>query len=89
MLTNHKKEIFPLKRGFLGESQRPVRWLSKQISSFRLETHQLFLISIKLAVMLHYRIHGYLNKELLVRNSSQSEGFRLSAAMKTRRLANI
>ena len=39
LLANHKKEIFPLKRAFLGESQRPVRRLSNQISSFRLETH--------------------------------------------------
>ena len=30
---------FPLKRAFLGESQRSVRRLFNQISSFRLETH--------------------------------------------------
>ena len=39
LLTNHKKGIFRLKRAFLGESQRPVRRLSSQVSSFRLETH--------------------------------------------------
>ena len=39
VLVNHKKGIFPLKRAFLGESQRQVRRLSNQISSFRLETH--------------------------------------------------
>ena len=38
--------------------------------------------------MLHYRIHGFLHTELLVRNSFQSEAFRLRAAMKTQRLAN-
>ena len=42
VLANHKKGIFPLKRALSGESQRSVRWLSNQISSFRLETHQLF-----------------------------------------------
>ena len=39
VLANHKKGILPLKRAFLGESQRLVRRLSNQISSFRLETH--------------------------------------------------
>ena len=39
VLANHKKGIFRLKRVFLGESQRPVRSLSNQISSFRLEIH--------------------------------------------------
>ena len=39
VLANHQKEIFPLKRAFLGESQRPLRRLSIQVSSFRLETH--------------------------------------------------
>ena len=34
-----QKRIFPLKRAFLGESKGPVRQLSNQISSFRLETH--------------------------------------------------
>ena len=38
-LVNHKKGIFPLKRAFLGENQQPVRRVSNQISSFRLETH--------------------------------------------------
>ena len=38
--------------------------------------------------MLHYRTHGFLHTELLVRNSFQSEAFRLRAAMKTQRLAN-
>ena len=39
VLLDHKKRIFPLKRAFLGKNQRPVRWLSNQVSSFRLETH--------------------------------------------------
>ena len=39
VLANHKKGIFPLKRAFLGESQRPVRRRSNQISSLRLETY--------------------------------------------------
>ena len=79
-----------MKRAFLGQSQQPVRRLSNQISSFRLETHQLFLTYVQLTVMLHYRIQGFLHTELLlVQNSFQSEGFCLRAAMKTQRLANI
>ena len=40
--------------------------------------------------MLHYRIHGFVHTELLlVGNSFQSEAFRLRAAMKTQRFANI
>ena len=39
VLVNHKKWIFWLKRAFLGENQRPVRQLSNQICSFRLEIH--------------------------------------------------
>ena len=39
--------------------------------------------------MLHYRIHDFLHTELLVQNLFQSEGFRLRAAMKTQRLANV
>ena len=89
MLANHKKRILLLKRAFLGESQRPVRRLSNQISSFRLETHQLFLTYVQLTAMLHYRVHGSLHMELLVRNSFQREAFRLRVAMKTQRLANI
>ena len=38
VLANHKKGILRLKRAFLGESQRPVSWLSNQILSLRLET---------------------------------------------------
>ena len=34
-----QKRIFSLKRALLDEGQRPVRWLSNQSSSFRLETH--------------------------------------------------
>ena len=63
MLANHKKWIFLLKRAFLGESQRPVRRLSNQISSFRLETHWSFLTDVQLTLMLHYRIHGFLRTE--------------------------
>ena len=39
--------------------------------------------------MLHYRIHGFLRTELLVRNSLQGEVFHVRAAMKTQRFANI
>ena len=39
LLDSHKKGIFPFKRAFLGEIQRPVRRLFNQISSFGLETH--------------------------------------------------
>ena len=39
LLANYtKKQFFSLKQAFLGESQRPVRQLFNQISSFRLET---------------------------------------------------
>ena len=87
VLVNHKKEIFPLKRVFLGESQRPVRWLSNQNSSFRLD--QLFLTYVQLTVKLYYRIHGFLHTKLLVWNSFKSEAFHLRAAMKAQRFANI
>ena len=59
-LANHKKGIFPLKRAFLSESQRLVRRLSNQISSFRLETHYSFLTCVQLIYMLRYRIQGFL-----------------------------
>ena len=75
VLANHKKGILPLKRAFLGESQRLVRWLSNQISSFRLETHYFLSTYVQLIVMLHYRIHGFLRADLLVWNSFQSEVF--------------
>ena len=39
VLDSHKKETFPLKMPFLGESQRPVRRFFNQISSFRLKTN--------------------------------------------------
>ena len=87
MLANQKNEIFSLKRAFLGESQRPIRWLSNQNSNFRL--HQLFLTYVQLTVMLHYRIQGFLHTKLLVWNSFKSEAFHLRAAMKAQRFANI
>ena len=37
--ASHKKGVFRFKTVFLGESQRPVRRLYNQISSFGLETH--------------------------------------------------
>ena len=89
VLANHKKGIFPLKRASLGDSQRPVGRLSYKISSFRLETHQLFLTYVQLTVMLHYRIQGFLHTKLLVWNSFKSEAFHLRAAMKAQRFANI
>ena len=45
MLDNHKKGNFPLKRAFLGESQRVIGRLSNQFSSFRIQKHQSFLTS--------------------------------------------
>ena len=60
MLANHKKGIFLLKRAFLFESQWVVRRLSNQISSFRRETRESFLIYVQLTFMLHYRIYGFL-----------------------------
>ena len=78
-----------MKRAFLGESQRLIKRRSNQISSFRLETPNFFLIYVQLTVMLHYTIHDFLHTELLVQNLFQSEGFRLRAAMKTQRLANV
>ena len=78
-----------MKRAFLCEIQRPIRLLSNQISSFRIETHQLFLTYMQLTVTLHYRVHGFLLTGLLVRYSFQSEAFRLRAAMKTQLLAYI
>ena len=86
LLANHKKEIFPLKRVFLGESQRPVRWLSNRISSFRLATHSTFSTYVQLTFMLHYRIHGFLLLKLTVRKAFQSHAFQFSierTAMKT------
>ena len=57
MLANHKNGIFPLKRAFLDEIQRPVKRLSNQIASKvedRLNTY------LQLTYMLHYKIHGFL-----------------------------
>ena len=68
VLVNHKKEIFRLKRAFLGKSQRPVRRLSNQTSSFRLETHQLFLTYVQSAVMLHYYRFSYAGNWELVQS---------------------
>ena len=59
VLANHKKGMFPLKRAFLGASQRPVRRISNEISSFRLETY--FFTYMKLTFMLHHRIYGFLS----------------------------
>ena len=53
VLANHKKGTFSLKRAFLGESQRPVRQLSDQISSFRLEAHKTFFTYVQLRARLH------------------------------------
>ena len=75
MLANHKKGIFPLKRAFLGESQLPVRRLSSEISSSRLETHQSFLAYVQLIFMLYYRIHGFLLTELPTWKALQSYNF--------------
>ena len=83
-------ELLLLKtNAFLGESQRPVRRISNQVSSFTLETHYYFLTYVLLTFMLYYRIHGFLRTELLVRNSFQSEVLHLRTAMKTQRFANI
>ena len=86
MLANHKRGIFPLKRGFWGESQRSVRRLSNQISSFRSGTHQRFSSYVQLTFMLYNRIHGISLIELTVQKAFQSYVFHLSierATMKT------
>ena len=72
VLASHKKGILPLKRAFLGESQRLVRRLSNQISSFSLKHLHFFFTYVQLTATLHYRIHGLLRTELLVRNAFQS-----------------
>ena len=77
VLANNKKEIFPLKRAFLDESERPVTRLSNQISSFRLETHKSLLTCVLLTFMLYYRIHGFLLTEWSVRKAFQSYVFHL------------
>ena len=83
--------VAPLKRAFLGESQRPVRRLSNQISCFRLETHYSFLAYVQLTFVLHYRIHGSLLTELTVWKAFQSSVFSSEyherAAMKTQYFA--
>ena len=88
MLAKHKKGIFLSKRAYFGESQQLVRLLSNQISSFRLEAHQIFF-DLLATVVLHYRIYGFSRKELLVWNSFESHVFDLRAAMKTQSFANI
>ena len=59
------------------------------MSSFRLETHLIFLTYVQLTYMLHYRILDFLCTELLIRNSFQAEVFHLRAAIKTQHFANI
>ena len=73
MLANYKKAIFLLKRAFLGESQRPVRRVSSQISSLRLETHIFFLTFVQLTFMLHYRIYGFSLTKLSVWKAGDSK----------------
>ena len=73
MLANYKKAIFLLKRAFLDESQRPVRRVSSQISSLRLETHIFFLTFVQLTFMLHYRIYGFSLTELSVWKAGDSK----------------
>ena len=48
MLANHKKGIFILKIALLAESQGPVRRLSNQIRSFRLDAHYIFLTYVQI-----------------------------------------
>ena len=52
MLANHKKGIFLLKRAFFGEIQSPLRWLSNQISSFKLEAELFYLTAANIYVTL-------------------------------------
>ena len=90
VLANHKKWIFPLKRAFLDERQWPVRRLSNQISSFRLETRLSLLTYGLLTFMLHYKIHGFLLKELSVRQTFQSYIFHLREQQwKTQHFASV
>ena len=66
MFANHKKGIFLLERAFLGESQRLLRRLSNEISSFRLEAQTSNTYVVHLTLMLHYRTHGFLLAELTI-----------------------
>ena len=63
--------------------------MTSQISSFRLGTHLSILTYLQLTFMLHYRIHGFLRTELLVRKAFQSYVFHLRAALRTQCFANI
>ena len=60
VLHNHAKENSLLSRAFLRKIQLVVKWLSNQISNFRIETHQSLLISRQLKFTLHYKIHSVL-----------------------------
>ena len=85
---NQAKGNFDLSRAFFGESQRPVKWFSNQISSFRQGTHQSFLIYWKLTLMLHYRIQGFLTDGMISSEVFSKLMFYLGA-MKTNLYANI
>ena len=47
-----------LNRKSSGKGQRVVKWLSNQVSSYRLGAHEVLLIYGQLTFMLHYRICG-------------------------------
>ena len=85
--ANHKKGIFPLKIAFLGESQRPVKRISNQTSSFKLETYEIFF-DLTHNWHLCYTIHIE-NSRLFTHGIIISNSLILTAATKTQRFANI
>ena len=73
VLANHRTGTFLFKRAFLGESQRPVRRLSNQISKLRLETHSFVFTVVLLTFMLLYRFHGFSLTKLSVWKAGASK----------------
>ena len=83
VLANHKKGFSLLKRAFLGESQPPVRRLSNQISSFRLETHALGAINIYVTLQnLQLFTHRILRSEGVSKLSFSFESSNENAAFR-------
>ena len=90
MLASHKKRIFRLKRAFLCRSQRPVRRLSRQISSFRSETFFFFFftnVHLSYVTLQNSRLFkdGIISSEFVSKWSFSFE----RAAMKAQSFTNI
>ena len=64
MLVSHTKADFGSSIAFFGKSQQLVRWLSSQISSLRMGTHQSFFFNLR-TLKLHHRIYGILTDGIL------------------------